>query len=192
MEKDKKSKTSAGIPSKPTEMLSYGDLVTSEDKADQLQRRQRWKKKRERDEFVAKGSRAGHRISAGDTVCATWEQDCRKRMLGDRQGQQLVGKKEDRVVYLKALFKYMIRARQTQKSEQTEVRTCSVCSCRTEFAVTVQKPQRCYLTGLVLFAGRRKWKWLVSMQKTETLLVKVLIISRKSPFGPGNPSFPMA
>lgn len=42
MEKDKKkSKTSAGIPSKPTEMLSYGDLVTSEDKADQLQRRQR-------------------------------------------------------------------------------------------------------------------------------------------------------
>lgn len=150
------------------------------------------KKKRERDEFVAKGSRAGHRISAGDTVCATWEQDCRKRMLGDRQGQQLVGKKEDRVVYLKALFKYMIRARQTQKSEQTEVRTCSVCSCRTEFAVTVQKPQRCYLTGLVLFAGRRKWKWLVSMQKTETLLVKVLIISRKSPFGPGNPSFPMA
>lgn len=69
----------------------------------------------EKNKSIAKGSWAGQRISAGDPVCATWEQDCRKRMLGDRQGQQLVGKKEDRVVYLKALFKYMIRARQTQK-----------------------------------------------------------------------------
>lgn len=111
-----------------------------------------------KEKSVSKGSWAGHRISAGDTVCATWEQDCRKRMLGDCQGQQLVGKKEDRVVYLKALFKYMIRARQTQKSVQTEVRTSSVCSFRTEIAVTVQKPQRCYLTSLVLFAGWRKWK----------------------------------
>lgn len=45
-------------------------------------------------------------------------------MLGDRQGQQLVGKKEARVVCLKALFIRMVKAGQAQKSEQTEVRTC--------------------------------------------------------------------
>lgn len=45
-------------------------------------------------------------------------------MLGDRQGQQLVGKKEARVVCRKALLKYTVKAGQAQKSEQTEVRTC--------------------------------------------------------------------
>lgn len=74
-------------------------------------------------------------------------------MLGDCQGQQLGGAgegEEDSTVYLRALFKHMVRGGQTQESEQTEVRTSSVCSCRAEFAGD--------LTGLVLLSDGKEKK----------------------------------
>lgn len=63
-----------------------------------------------------------------------------------RASSSLGGEKEDSIVYLRALFKYMVREGQTQESEQTEVRICSVCFCGTEFAGD--------LTGLVLLSDR--------------------------------------
>lgn len=66
-------------------------------------------------------------------------------------------KREDITVYLRALFKYMVRGGQTQKSEQTEVRTCSVCSYRAEFAGD--------LTGLVLLSDRKDKKKKKKTQK---------------------------
>lgn len=72
-------------------------------------------------------------------------------MLGDGQGQQLeVGKERGQHSLPKALFKYMVRGGQIQESEQTEVRTCNVCSRRAEFAGD--------LKGLVLLSDGRKKK----------------------------------
>jgi len=41
-------------------------------------------------------------------------------MLGDCQGQHLVGGEKDIPVYLRALFKSVFRGGQTRESEQTE------------------------------------------------------------------------
>lgn len=93
--------------------------------------------------------------------CATWEEDWRKRMLWDSQGQVLVGEKEENLVYLKSLFRYMIRPEKTQKLEQRS--GPAVFASAEQNLQGLPKNLTGCLTGLVSLSDWKTWKWLVSM-----------------------------